>query len=78
MTEFIKDEVSRFFTGVLYGLVFGAFVVLPATAFSEWTPLISASDFTGIRTDILTAVAGLMSVILIVLGVGILIRVLSR
>ncbi len=41
----------------------------------EWTPLIKASYFTGIRTDLLTTVAGIVSCILIVVGLGILYKV---
>lgn len=37
-----------------------------------WTPLIAAADFVGIRTDLMTAVTGYMSLALIVVGVGIL------
>jgi uncharacterized membrane-anchored protein len=44
----------------------------------EWTPLIAASDFLGIRTDLGTAVTGLMSLALILVGVGVLFRVFSR
>lgn len=42
---------------------------------TTWTPLITADAFTGIRTDLLTSTAGLLSLILIVAGIGILIRV---
>lgn len=43
-----------------------------------WTPLINSSDFAGIQTDVLTTAVGIISVVLIVLGIGILIRVLAR
>jgi uncharacterized membrane protein len=43
-----------------------------------WTPLITSDLFTGIQTDVLTTAAGIVSVILIVLGIGILIRVLAK
>ena len=43
-----------------------------------WTPLINSSDFTGIMTDVGTTGAGIISIILIVLGLGILVRVLGR
>lgn len=47
-------------------------------AYAEWTPLVTSDMFTGVQTDILTAATGILSVVLIVLGIGILIRVLSR
>lgn len=43
-----------------------------------WEPLITASSFTGIFTDLSTAIAGLIAVVLILLGVGLLIRTLSK
>ena len=45
-------------------------------AWAVWTPLITAADFTGIRTDLLTAVAGIIGLFFIILGVGILYKVL--
>lgn len=43
---------------------------------AAWTPLITSDSFTGIQTDVLTTATGVMSVILIVLGIGILYNVL--
>lgn len=43
-----------------------------------WTPLISASDFTGVQTDVGTAAAGVVSVLLVVVGLGFLIRIFTR
>lgn len=43
-----------------------------------WTPLINTADFTGIMTDVGTTAAGIISVVLVVLGLGILIKVLGR
>lgn len=43
-----------------------------------WTPLIAASDFTGLQTDLLTASTGIITAVLVVVGVGILIRMLTR
>ena len=50
--------------------------VSASSAWAVWTPLITASDFTGIQTDLLTAVAGVIGLFFIILGVGILYRVL--
>lgn len=44
----------------------------------DWTPLIAATDFNGIRADVLTTATGIISIVLIVVGLGILVRVLSR
>lgn len=58
------------------GALLGLLLAVPARA--EWTALISSGDFTGIKTDVGTAAAGLISVCLIVLGVGMLIRAFGR
>jgi hypothetical protein len=44
----------------------------------EWTPLVTAAMFDGIKADMLTATGGIMMLCLIVLGGGILLRVLMR
>lgn len=43
-----------------------------------WTPLIAGADFDGIRADVLTTATGIISVVLIVVGLAILIRAFSR
>lgn len=51
-------------------------LLFPAQALAQtWTPLISASDFTGIRTDLLTAVAGIIALLLIIAGVALLSKI---
>lgn len=45
---------------------------------AAWTPLIQASDFTGILTDMGTTVAGIVGMLLIVAGIGFVIRVLTH
>ena len=42
-----------------------------------WTPLIQASDFLGIQTDVTTVAVGIISLMLVVVGIGILIKVLT-
>ena len=54
-------------------IVASSFVV--SDAYAEWTPLITSTAFSGIQTDTLTAAAGIVSLVLIVLGIGILIKV---
>lgn len=43
-----------------------------------WTPLITSDMFTGIKTDVMTASAGLLAVALIIVAVGVLYRVFAR
>lgn len=52
--------------------------LVPSMVFASWTPLISSSSFTGIQTDVQTAASGILAIALVILGVGLLIRVLSR
>lgn len=44
----------------------------------EWTPLITASMFTGIRADMLVAVGGILGLALIVFGIGMIMRIAGR
>lgn len=44
----------------------------------EWTPLVSNTMFTGIKADMGTAAVGIMAVCLIILGIGLLMRVLGK
>lgn len=46
--------------------------------FLAWTPLINTSDFAGIQTDLTTTATGIVSILLIIVGIGILVRVLGR
>ena len=55
-------------------LMFG----VPSAAFASWTPLLTSGMFTGITTDLGTAAAGILAACVIVLGIGILMRALSR
>ena len=43
-----------------------------------WTPLITSDAFTGIQADLGTAAVGIMAALIIILGIGILIRALCR
>lgn len=52
-----------------------ASLLLPAPAFANWTALISAENFSGIRTDLLTGANGLILLILIIVGVSMLFKV---
>lgn len=43
-----------------------------------WIPLIDSSMFTGIHTDVLTVAAGIVTIALSILGIGIIVKVLMR
>jgi hypothetical protein len=48
------------------------------TMLMTWTPLVSASDFTGIQTDLSTVAAGLVTIALTIVGVFFVIKTLTR
>jgi hypothetical protein len=58
--------------------LFGAFYGSACVAHAEWTPLIAATDFDGIRDDMVTMVAGVVAIMLIVVGLGFLVKSLVR
>ena len=54
------------------------YLLRTSTALAAWTPLIQATDFDGIRTDVLTTVSGIITIFLILAGLGLLIRTIGR
>jgi hypothetical protein len=44
----------------------------------EWTPLISATFFDGVRTDMITAVGGILGLALLIFGLVMLMRTIGR
>ena len=48
-----------------------------ALATVTWTPLIDATDFNGIKSDLLTTVNGMVLLLFIILGLGVLYRVMK-
>lgn len=46
--------------------------------FYAWVPLVSATDFAGINTDLGTIAAGIIAACVIIIGVGLLVRVFSH
>lgn len=60
-------RVCEFLTGFVVWIM-----AVPCLA--DWTPLINSNDFTGIRTDLGTAVAGIITLVLIVFGVMMMVR----
>jgi hypothetical protein len=61
-----------------FALLAGLGFLLPSRVFATetWAPLITAEHFTGIKADTLLAVGGILTIILIIAGLGILMRVL--
>lgn len=53
-------------------------LAVPVPAFAEYTSLISSADFTAIASDVSTAVAGIISIALIILGASLLMRSFGR
>ena len=37
---------------------------------ADWAPLIASTDFDGIRTDVLTVAAGIVSIVLVIIGLA--------
>lgn len=48
------------------------FMVQPA--YADWTPLIQSTDFDGMKADVLTTAGGVISVVLIIIGLSWLVR----
>lgn len=65
-----------FFLLLFFAMVY---VLSPYNVYAvEWTPLISSLDFAGISTDVKASAGGIISIVLIVLGLGILVRILGK
>lgn len=63
----------------LFSLFLSFFALMRvSTAHAAWTPLIASTDFDGIKTDVLTTAGGILAVLLVIIGVGLLVRVLGR
>jgi len=43
-----------------------------------WTPLIASTDFDGIQADVLTAATGLLTIALVIVGIGVVYRLFTR
>lgn len=63
----------------LLAMVAGGGVICSASvALADWTPLITADDFDGIQTDVMTVAGGIISVTLIIIGVAYLVRAMVK
>ena len=47
-------------------------------AMAAYTPLIVSTDFDGIRFDVLTVAGGVISILLVIVGLALLMKTLSR
>jgi len=47
------------------------------SAFAEWTPLITTTDFEGVKADVLTAGTGVLAIAVIILGLMFIIRTMT-
>lgn len=54
------------------------FYIFPQPVLAAWTPLVALTDFDGIKTDVLTTSSGIVSILLIIVGIGLLVKVLGR
>jgi len=67
--------ICMFFASFLFWL---QSLFMPVVASAAWTSIVSSADFTGIATDVSTAVAGIVSIALIILGCSLLMRAFGR
>lgn len=51
---------------------------MPVVAVAAYTSLVTSTDFTAIATDVGTAVAGIISIALIILGASLLMKAFGR
>lgn len=68
--------MKRFLQKLGKGVVF--FFKRPELGLMTWTPLITSDSFTGITTDITTGATGIITIALMICGVGFLIAVFLR
>ena len=64
----------KFLKGVFGSL--GALASSATVCFGEWTPLVTAADFTGPRADVNTFALGLLGILIIIMAVGLIARIL--
>jgi len=50
--------------------------LIRSPAYAAWTPLVTADSFSGIQADVLTCAGGIVSVLLVLLGIGLLVKTL--
>jgi hypothetical protein len=66
----------KFLLSVWFAVI--AFFARPVLASAEWTPLVTSTMFDGIQTDLGTIASGMVTLLLIVLGIGIIWKVFTH
>ena len=64
--------MKRFIVGVV-----AVCVMWCRNVYADWTPLITSNDFSGIKVDLQTAVVGVLTLMLVILGVTMVIRMIT-
>ena len=59
-----------------YFVVYGFLWAIPAEVYAEYTPLVTSSDFVGIKTDVTTVAVGVVGIMIVVVGLAMLVRAL--
>lgn len=67
--------MKRVFKVLAFGVPVHTLFLKPVLAYDS---LIQATDFVGIKTDVLTTATGIIGVVLVVLGLGLLIKTFTR
>jgi hypothetical protein len=52
----------------------GILGILGNSAIAAWTPLVSSGDFTGINTDLTTIATGVVTLALVLVGIGFIVK----
>lgn len=68
----------RFFFTSLLAFIALSLIGFRSPALAEYTPLIDSTWFDGIKTDVLTASTGILTICLIILGAGLIIKVIMN
>jgi hypothetical protein len=63
----------RVFSTVISFLTF-----FPGVCFATYTPLVSSTTFDGVRADVTTTAVGIISVLIIIVGVALIARAFTR
>lgn len=75
----IINALNRFFRINIIAPLFAFVSVLKGSvAIAAYTPLIVSTDFDGIRADVLTVAGGVISILLVIVGLALLMKTLSR
>ncbi len=48
------------------------------SSWADWTPLVTASTFSGMQGDVSTAVTSVITIVVIILGAGLIIAAMRR